>query len=79
MKKAIEIVRGMVAEVNKEMDGVQFNYSNTRPDSIYDAGYRKLLEQMHDRLIIKSVVLNDVLRELNKANEASEGIADKGV
>lgn len=79
MKKAIEIVKAMLAEVNKDLDGVQSSYSKTRPDSIYDVSYRKVLEQMHDRLIAKSVVLNDVLREFDKAMEATEGIVDKGV
>lgn len=79
MEKAIEIVKAMVAEIYKDLDGVQSSYGKTRPDSIYDVEYRRLLEQMHDRLITKSVALNDVLRELNKAKEASEGIVDKGV
>lgn len=79
MKKAIEIVEAMLAKVNNELHDVQEKYKGTRPDSIYDASYRKLLEQMHDRLIAKSIVLEDVVRELEKAEDADKGIVDKGV
>lgn len=79
MKKAIEIVEAMIAKTNEELDEVQVKYSRTRPDSIYDASYRKLLEQMHDRLITKTVVLEDVARELERAENRDKGIADKGV
>ena len=79
MNKAIEIVKGMIAKVNAEMDDVQSNYKRTRPDSIYDANYRKVLEQMHDRLIAKTIVLEDVVKELERAEDSDKGIADKGV
>ena len=79
MKKAIEIVKGMITRVNTELYDVQERYRRTRPDSIYDASYRKVLEQMHDRLIAKSIVLEDVVRELEKAEDADKGIVDKGV
>ena len=67
MKKAIEIVKGMIAKVNSELDEVQNNYKRTRPDSIYDVGYRRVLEQRHDRLVTKTIVLEDVVRELERA------------
>ena len=79
MKKAIEIVKGMIAKVNAELYDVQNSYKRTRPDSIYDASYRKVLEQMHDRLIAKSIALEDVIREMEKAEDADKGIVDKGV
>ena len=78
MKKAIEIVEAMIAKVNTELHEVQEKYKGTRPDSIYDASYRKLLEQMHDRLITKTIVLEDVERELEKAEDSDKGIVDKG-
>ena len=83
MKKAIEIVEAMIAKVNTELHEVQEKYKGTRPDSIYDASYRKVLEQMHDRLIAKSIVLEDVPcecgliidRDINAAiNILQEGI-----
>lgn len=67
MKKAIEIVNGMISKIHAEMDDVQGNYKRTSPNSIYDVGYRKVLEQMHDRLITKAIVLEDVVRELERA------------
>ena len=67
MKKAIEIVKGMISKLNAEMDEVQVNYKRTNPNSIYDVGYRRGLEQMHDRLITKTIALEDVVRELEKA------------
>jgi len=79
MEKAIKIVKGMIAKVNTELHDVQERYKGTRPDSIYDASYRKVLEQMHDRLIAKSIVLEDVVRELEKAEDSDKGIVDKGV
>lgn len=79
MKKAIEIVKGMIAKVNAELYDVQNRYKRTRPDSIYDASYRKVLEQTHDRLIAKSIVLEDVIREMEKAEDSDKGIVDKGV
>ena len=79
MRRAIEIVEAMIAKVNEELDEVQVKYGRTRPDSVYDARYRELLVQMHDRLISKTVVLEDVARELEKAESESKGIVDKGV
>lgn len=69
MNKAIEIVKGMISKINAELDDVQGNYKRTNPNSIYDVGYRKVLEQMHDRLITKTIALEEVVREL----ERSEG------
>ena len=79
MKKAIEIVEAMIAKVNNELHDVQEKFKGTRPDSVYDARYRELLVQMHDRLITKTVVLEDVVRELEKAEDSDKGIVDKGV
>lgn len=79
MKKAIEIVEAMLAKVNNELHDVQEKYKGTKPDSIYDARYRELLVQMHDRLMSKTIVLEDVERELEKAEDADKGIVDKGV
>lgn len=79
MKKAIEIVKGMISKLNAEMDEVQSNYKKTNPNSIYDVSYRRCLEQMHDRLITKTIALEDVVKELEKAEESDKGIVDKGV
>lgn len=79
MKRAIEIVEAMIAKTNEELDDVQVKYGKTRPDSVYDARYRELLVQMHDRLISKTIVLEDVARELEKAEKAENGLVDKGV
>lgn len=79
MNNAIEIVKGMIAKIDAELDAVQNNYKSTRPDSIYDASYRKMLEQMHDRLIVKTIALKDVVGELEKAEDADKGLVDKGV
>ena len=67
MNKAIEIVKGMISKINAELDDVQGNYKRTNPNSIYDVGYRKVLEQMHDRLITKTIALEEVVRELERA------------
>ena len=69
----------MIAKIDAELDAVQNNYKSTRPDSIYDASYRKMLEQMHDRLIVKTIALKDVVGELEKAEDADKGLVDKGV
>lgn len=79
MRRAIEIVEAMIAKVNGELDEVQVKYSRTNPNSIYDVGYRRLLEQMHDRLIAKSIVLEDVAKEMERAENLSVGLVDKGV
>ena len=72
-------MKGMIAKIDAELDAVQNNYKSTRPDSIYDASYRKMLEQMHDRLIVKTIALKDVVGELEKAEDADKGLVDKGV
>ncbi len=71
MNEAIEVVKTMKERAYRELDDVQGRYEKTRSNSIYDVGYRRILEQSHDRLIGKCVVLDEVIRELEGANHES--------
>jgi len=71
MKEAIEVVKTMKMRAYRELDEVQGQYEKTRSNNIYDVGYRRILEQSHDRLIRKCVVLDEVIRELEGAEHES--------
>lgn len=71
MKEAIELVKKMKMKAYGELDEVQGRYEKTRSNNIYDVGYRRILEQSHDRLINKCVVLDEVIRELEGAEHGS--------
>lgn len=71
MKEAIELVKKMKMKAYRELDEVQGRYEKTRSNNIYDVGYRRILEQSHDRLISKCAVLAEVIRELEGAEHES--------
>lgn len=72
MNEAIEIINQMEAKVYRELDEVQAKYEKTSSNNIFDVGYRRILEQTHDRLIGKCVVLDEVIRELKGAEHESD-------
>ena len=71
MNEALEIIKQMKAKVYRELDEVQAKYEKTRSNNIFDVGYRRILEQSHDRLISKCVVLDEVIRKLEGAEYES--------
>ena len=71
MNEAIVLVKKMKAKAYRELDEELGQYEKTRSDNIYDVGYRRILEQSHDRLISKCVVLDEVIRELEGAEHES--------
>ena len=69
MDKAIEIVKGMMAELDGELNETARKYSKLDARNIYEADYMKLLVDIKNRLIGKRIVLQDVLTKLEEGNE----------
>lgn len=67
MEKAIKIVEGFIARLNRELDENRASYARTKADSIFDADYRRMLENIHNRTMSKLIVLEDVKRALDVA------------
>lgn len=68
MERAIKIVEGFIADLNKSLDEDKEKYKRTRADSIYEADYRRTLEKMFNINMYKLIVLEDVKRALESAS-----------
>lgn len=67
MEKAIKIVEEFIAKVNENLMKDAESYGRTKADNIFDAHYRKMLEEFHDRNLTRLTLLDDLKRELEKA------------
>ena len=74
MTKAIEIVNEMMKVVDSELDRLSASYAKTSPTNIYDAGYRRTLENLEDIQIRKYNTLREVKMALE--NEMKKDFAE---
>lgn len=77
MERAIKIVEGFIANLNKSLDEDNENYKRTRADSLYEADYRRMLEKMFNINMSKLIVLEDVKQALESASMDAK--MDEGV
>lgn len=80
MTRAIEIVNEMLNEVDKELDRLSASFAKTSPTNIYDAGYRRTLENLEEIQIRKMTTLRDLKRrfEAELEKDFSEGFKGAG-
>ena len=79
MTKAIEIVEGMMKEIDKELDRLSASYAKTSPTNIYDASYRKTLVELKDIQVRKYNTLREVKHALEEElrNNFREGFGEE--
>ena len=72
MKRAIEIVDGFIERVEAELSRNREYFSKTDANNIYDAEYRNMLLDIHDKYIRKLALLGEVKRALENAQYDGE-------
>ena len=72
MNEALEIIKQMIEENDKNKQEIVTNYYSTNPASVAWAGYRKSLEDRYNRAYDRGMVLSEVKERIEKAMGASD-------
>lgn len=66
MERAMRIIEGMIADVDRQLCDYEDKYRKTDPTNIYDDAYRRILVEGKDRLIRERIVLCNIKDRLAK-------------
>lgn len=72
MNEALEIVKQMIEENDKNKQEIVASYYSTNPASVAWASYRKSLEDRYNRVLDRDKILYEVKGRIEKAMGASD-------